>query len=283
MKPPSPESMQTSGFYGSGASAAWAITMFASWIPLVQGDYTHNLHFIVYALYTNWAAIDLLRHSIRAPSFKHRDLSDSDRAWLDNMVASVTVIQMGIIQVVAQLLVCNYRSQNGSIAHVQRALDARRRLILTVGAILPVSIASFASIQFFSLAYSWPPSVISGILGFWTVVYNMYLLLRPRCLEWEGLQKEPLLCAYFTLVCYFLISFIALFADIQERGWSLFSVAGYVLPNQCYVFPCAPQGIGEWDQAFSLLIALTCFLYEFGYGIIRIARKAFHGVCTVWQ
>jgi hypothetical protein len=283
MKQPSPESMQTSGFYGSGACAAWAITMFASWIPLVQGDYTHNLHFIVYALYTNWAAIDLIRHSIRAPPFNQRDLSDSDRAWLDNMAASVMVIQMGIIQVVAQLLVCNYRLQNGSVAHVQRALDARRRLILIVGAILPVSIASFASIRTFSVAGSWLVLLIFCLLAFWTVVHNVCRLLWPRGPVWEAIQKESLPLAFAVLSFVLSIFSITLFSTDQERGWSLLLGAGHVLPNHCYVFPCAPQGIGEWDQASSLLVALVCFLYEFGYGIIRIARKVFHGVCTAWQ
>ncbi|KAF7680148.1 hypothetical protein GT037_001799 [Alternaria burnsii] len=55
-----PDFSQISGFYGPGAWAAWVITMVASWIPVVQGDYTHNLHFIGYAIYTNWAAIDLM-------------------------------------------------------------------------------------------------------------------------------------------------------------------------------------------------------------------------------
>jgi hypothetical protein len=41
---------------------------------------------------------------------------------------------------------------------------------------------------------------------------------------------------------------------------------------RCYFVPCAPQRIGEWDQAFSLLVALVLFLYEFGPGMVRAVK-----------
>lgn len=47
-----------------------------------------------------------------------------------------------------------------------------------------------------------------------------------------------------------------------------------MLPGaRCYFVPCAPQGIGEWDQAFSLLIALFLFFYEFESHVLRVIRK----------
>ena len=49
-----------SAFYGPESMTAWGITLFASWIPMNLKGSGCNLHHIEYALYTNWAAIDLL-------------------------------------------------------------------------------------------------------------------------------------------------------------------------------------------------------------------------------
>ncbi|USP78059.1 hypothetical protein yc1106_05333 [Curvularia clavata] len=62
MDEPSPDNSEISGFYGPGAWAAWVILLVSSWIPIFLNDYESNTHFIASALYTNWAAIDLLRH-----------------------------------------------------------------------------------------------------------------------------------------------------------------------------------------------------------------------------
>ncbi|CAN9142400.1 unnamed protein product [Alternaria alternata] len=95
-----PDFSHISGFYGPGAWAAWVITMVASWIPVTQGDYTHNLHFIGYALYTNWAAIDLMRQLNRVLG-DQVDLSayfkPSGRCW------SISGLQ-GIIEVLKSIL-----------------------------------------------------------------------------------------------------------------------------------------------------------------------------------
>ena len=47
------QDLDISGFYGPGAWMTWCITMVASWVTVLLGDYSQNLHFIVYALYTN--------------------------------------------------------------------------------------------------------------------------------------------------------------------------------------------------------------------------------------
>jgi hypothetical protein len=56
-----PQAVTVSSFYGPGSWAAWCIIRITSWIPIIQNDYSHNFHFISYALYTNWAAVDALR------------------------------------------------------------------------------------------------------------------------------------------------------------------------------------------------------------------------------
>jgi len=215
MSQPSPESMQVNGFYGPGAWATWIITMVASWISLLRDDYTHNLHFIGYAMYTNWATIDFIRHGSQAPSQDRDDLSDQGRARLHNIAASMAVIHVGLYQVVTQLVFC----VNSLMREPESRLKARRCLVLLVGALLPCSL--------FCSAYIAPSA-----LGAWQTLLNSSL------------------------------------------------------PPRCYFVPCAPQSIGESDQAFALAVALYFFLYEFGYEfwnkVFRIRRKAARGVQTTW-
>lgn len=256
--------------------------MFASWIPLLHSDYTHNLHFIGYALYTNWAAIDLIRHDNWALPPDQHNLSDQDRARFDNIAASIAVIQLGVYQAVAQLLFCNNKLQHEHISQAKRSLEARRRLILSIGAVLPLSMGIHAFARSFASDFSWFALLVSCVLGVWLVGYNACQLLWPRKFMWETMLRElPLSCAAAILVfglSFFLTAY--LFASATGVSQILY-LAG--LPEQCYFVPCAPQGIGEWDQAFSLIVALFLFLYEFGYDIVRIGRKAVQGMCTIWQ
>ena len=187
--------------------------MFASWIPLLRDDYTHNLHFMGHAMYTNWATIDFIRHGSQAPSQDWDDLSDQGRARLHNIAASMAVIQLGLYQVSAQLV---FVSKLLMREPGNRLLKARRLLILLVGALMPFSL--------FLSAYIAPSA-----LGAWRTLLNSSL------------------------------------------------------PTRCYFVPCAPQGIREWDQAFSLVVALFLFLYEFGYDMVRIGRRAVQGMGTIWQ
>ena len=55
------QTLDVNGFYGPGSWAPWFITLFASWIAILRDDYTHNAHFIAYALYTNWAAMNIIQ------------------------------------------------------------------------------------------------------------------------------------------------------------------------------------------------------------------------------
>jgi len=185
--------------------------MVASWICLLRNDYTHNLHFIGYAMYTNWATIDFIRHGSQAPSEDRDDLSDQGRARLHNIAASMAVIHVGVYQVFAQLVFLWREPES--------RLKWRRCLILIAGALVPYSLVLSAYIA---------PSA----LGAW-----------PTLLHSD-------------------------------------------LPPRCYFVPCAPQSIGESDQAFALAVALYFFLSEFGYEfwnkVFRIRRKAAQGVRTTW-
>ncbi|KAI4923540.1 hypothetical protein J4E85_008579 [Alternaria conjuncta] len=56
------QTLSVSGFYGPGAWAAWCVTLIASWAPILRDEYTHNLHYITYAMYMNAAAIDVFQN-----------------------------------------------------------------------------------------------------------------------------------------------------------------------------------------------------------------------------
>jgi hypothetical protein len=52
-----------SRFNGPGVWAAWFLTLATSWVSVTKNDSTHNLPHIGYLLFTNCAAIDLIRQT----------------------------------------------------------------------------------------------------------------------------------------------------------------------------------------------------------------------------
>lgn len=100
-----------SSFYGPGSWAAWVIVMVTSWIPLLQDDHSHNMHFISYALYTNWAAIDALRQQrlrwqmppFRWPTHPANVDAEFEEAFWDVYSVSQAVVIVGTAQACAQL------------------------------------------------------------------------------------------------------------------------------------------------------------------------------------
>jgi hypothetical protein len=110
MDQPTSDVNYISGFYGPGAWAVWVITMIASWISLIQNDYKHNLHFIAYALYTNWAAIDFMRKIAEIPNVKSIS-KEADTAWLENIAASSAVIYTGVGQAIIQVQICFFKDR----------------------------------------------------------------------------------------------------------------------------------------------------------------------------
>jgi hypothetical protein len=139
----SSDPIQISGFYGPGAWAAWVITLIASWIPLLQGDYTHNLHFIGYAIYTNWAAIDLIHHVSQVLLHDQQNWSDADQARLDNIAASLAVLQIGICQMITQMCFFTGQYRHEESARPKLSPETRRRLVLIAGAVFPLSMVFY--------------------------------------------------------------------------------------------------------------------------------------------
>jgi hypothetical protein len=236
---------EVNGFYGPGTWAAWVITLMASWIPILRKDYESNIHYISYALYTNWAAIDIFRQKPSTHALQPRSTEDPDKPVLVSrenvMAASFAVVGVGIVHAYLQYVVClrqlreEEKLENGDIKTIRR-----RSHIILLGAALP-SIAWFVWSQGMCLGLLHNP-----IFGLSVVMFSL------------GLFSNVLLFTNMTLITSSLMS------GVCEGG-----VEFGRLSRRCYIIPCAPQSIKEWDQAFALLLALFCFGYEFGPACVK--------------
>ena len=264
-----PDFSQISGFYGPGAWAAWVITMVASWVPVMQGDHTHNLHFIGYALYTNWAAIDFIRQVNRDPG-DNSDCSAAKQARLENTIASIAVMNVGTCQAVGQMLVYIYLVAHKSTP--SRHLSAVRRMHLSVGATLPLCIMCFSSLSYYELDIN---VLMCAILGLCIVAmftagvagYALGDLLSP------GPDFSFITFNFYIVMMVCVGMLHAVFSYTTGRAAHVAYLRCMLPSPRCYFVPCAPQRIGEWDQAFTLLVALVFFLYEFGVGMFRLVRS----------
>ena len=280
----SSDPIQISGFYGPGAWAAWVITLIASWIPLLQGDYTHNLHFIGYAIYTNWAAIDLIHHVSQVPPQDQQNWSDADKARLDNIAASLAVLQIGICQMITQMCFFTGQHQHEESARPKLSLEARRRLVLTAGAVFPLSMVFYVPrFGFLFQSLSLVVFIVGGIMGFCVVTFNVCRLFWSCAYIWDFVLEEYPFSPIFFILCLCSLIFIIFFGSSSQReDLRLVHTRDILPPKRCYFVPCAPQGIGEWDQAFSLLVAIFLFLYEFGYRMVHVARNPIQTVRETW-
>jgi hypothetical protein len=264
-----PDFSQISGFYGPGAWAAWIITMVASWIPVIQGDYTHNLHFIGYALYTNWAAIDFIRQVNRDPG-DNSDCSAAKQARLENTIASIAVMNVGTCQAVGQMLVYIYIVEYKSTRN--QRLSAVRRMYLSVGSILPLCMICFGSLSYYELEIGVSICLVFGIL----IVACVAASVAAHALGGHSSPRSipPHITFHIYLVIMLVVVILSTLPNYTRWRGTHEVYLECMLPGaRCYFVPCAPQSIGEWDQAFTLLVALVFFLYEFGAGMFRLVRS----------
>lgn len=52
----------------------------------------------------------------------------------------------------------------------------------------------------------------------------------------------------------------------------MFGSRGQSVQESCFFMPCAPQGISEWDQSFTVFCGLSMFVYEVGPACWRVSR-----------
>ena len=259
----SPDYSQISGFYGRGTGAAWAITLFASWIPIWRNDWKYNLHYHSYALYTNWAAIDLLRQMWRADL--HGSFREMENAHLQSFFAALAVVRVGLFHAYLQIQSCRSALRDKDAA---TGLDIReRKRCILIGLLLPFFVSTLV-LPFFhnkmadhgwfgwfgGLSYT-ALTAVAVTIGF---IMSGWVML---C--WDN--EDHLLGSSFNF-------YTSLYLLLPYLVWGTFGHSEIVAENLCSVIPCAPQAIGEWDQAFSLVVALFFFFYEFGNGAVQSMR-----------
>jgi hypothetical protein len=126
---------RVNSFYGPGTSAAWLITIMASWMHMQDESNTHLVHPIAHMLYTNWAAIDLvyqLRH-LKFPG-TNADEAQEGQSNLAAIAAALTVTYWGVCHTSSQLLYCLTKDMGSSLHRVPGT--ERRYVALILGLIL---------------------------------------------------------------------------------------------------------------------------------------------------
>lgn len=266
---------QISSFYGPGAWAAWVITMVASWIPIIHGDYAHNLHFVGYALYTNWAAIDFI-YQINRDLGDKSDSSATKQARLENTIASIAVMNVGTCQAVGQMLVYVYMVVFKSTP--SKCPSLAQGMYLSVGAVLPLCMICSGPLSYNPSVYlenHLGELLLFGIICLSSLPagvasYALHNISSPRSVFYH----RPMFGYYIYMVAFTVMAItLSIFSSnamMEESREAYFR--GTQPAARCYFVPCAPQRIGEWDQAFSLLVALVLFLYEFGPGMVRAVK-----------
>jgi hypothetical protein len=278
-----------SSFYGPGAWAAWCITLFSSWVPIIRGDYTHNVHFFGYALYTNWAAIDIIREYQWRARIGGAQLHEQRLAGADvyaTAVAAKAVVGVGLFHSFLQYLACSSKLRKSEGTSIEEPVR-KRCLAISLGQLVPSVAFWLSPLPLFAvkadknqlekgvarLYFSF--MVIGGLLGILLRVVPMFLGIHsedvfPNILvePWKTSVRKTYSLWTFLVVCF------------QVTYWDFELIFDSSFPRRCFVVPCTSLCIREWDQAFALLGALFLFLYEFGPNIIKLvwtqSRTAAH-------
>lgn len=256
---------QISEFYGPGTWAAWVITLITSWIPILLNDHKHNLHYISYALYTNWAAIDLIRQA--KPSADHRTLREMNDAQLQSLVAASAVVRVGIFHACLQIAMCRFIAKNKD-TDTKKNIKRRLRCI-AIGLLLPV-LTDFFLVPYYH-------NVLAGHSRFG------YPMLAVAAFFTAFMFLTQIMASLNNTYTVLDVAFVmTLSLLISMMGWDSFIIdSDAVSSERCSIVPCAQQTILEWDQAFSLLVALLLLMYEYFAVVVQLARKAFRGVSRI--
>ena len=264
MSESSPDYSQINGFYGRGSWATWVILLITSWYPILRNDHTHNLHFMSYALYTNWATIDILRQSF--PSNRHQTLQEMDDAQLQCFRASLAVIRVGIAHACFQVAISHWKAIDKN-TDTRKDIE-RRQLCIAIGLLLPVLTNSLIMPYLHNVG---PEAGIVPFLYFTLTLVSATSIYQSFGQGIASVNKlnNTVHVGYRLLLPLFLYTVI----------WAAFKDHGAVL-SKCSFVPCAPQGIGELDQSFSLLVALFALVYEYGGRFVSGVRKPVEGAAT---
>jgi len=294
MSLPSSKNPQISGFYGPGPWAAWIITLAISWINTVQNNYTHNMHFIGYALYTNFAAVDLIRQLNLAkdegkisvdrlnpgvPSYEidwEKTPLEVDEATRQMLAAAVAFVHMGIQTATMQIIACFYKERQQNFDPKEPI--KRRCFIVSIGLVLPIGAIWYASISISCRQLGFivlPGSLLPGLT---TLTRSWVNILWSW--KYNNVDHSPNIsrvCDFGANLNWAIRCWAEPRLQFRNPGNSLLR-DDLCSKKRCCFVPCTPQSIGEMDQIFSLVITLSLFLYEFESPLVRVARKCIGAV-----
>ncbi|KAG9193621.1 hypothetical protein G6011_03656 [Alternaria panax] len=256
-------STEINGFYGPGSWAAWVITMIVSWIPILQNDYESNLHYMLYALYTNWATIDAIRWTVQA-SRAQTELVEVEKALVERLVTSLAVVELGVAQAVFQISLCLLREDKESDSDEVKRKRRRRVWLITLGLLLPISLWGYST-TIPSLHQDRSRVVVVLQIIVLLLSYFGFPVAFGKGSEWTWFLQPMFFLLWPTMFNP---------AEVGTKALinSLFSPIHLGPRERCHTVSCAPQTIGELDQAFSLFVALFMYLYEFGFSHLWILK-----------
>ncbi|OAK96144.1 hypothetical protein IQ06DRAFT_296936 [Phaeosphaeriaceae sp. SRC1lsM3a] len=245
---------QVSGFYGPGTWAGWVIAVTSTWLAILKGTHKLNYDLIGHLLYTNWAAIDLIRQlrsddPLIGPTaaaivvsywgmvhgfFQHfvlgiddlhyhvRDDGDTDVAWVVYAVARIVPVL----------------ALSGAVFHLmdEKAL---------IWAHAPEAMDTAAMIANFKNAFAWAFAV-AGILFFFMYIKACFGHNLVVAAVVVGCTVLPVFC----MLAYCIVFWGFLFGAKEPDCW--------------FFKPCTAQSIAEGEQTFALLCALVYFVREIG-------------------
>lgn len=236
--------LSVSGFYGPGAWLAWILSLSSTWYTLIsRKESSQNLDLISSLLYTNWAALDLLMRIFRG----------SARESYGSFAAAVTITAWGFWHIIG---FWSYLMQGGEYA------NWRRSCILLLGSIVPgialvvlwscpsTTIYSKAGAELISLSF--PRYQFRGFeepqLSIFGLIFHTLTILLVG-IRWR--KQRPILPG---------IEQVALMTIcVSSLATTILTSHGY---GACYVVPCAPQAVTEWDQLFAVLGATIALSYQ---------------------
>lgn len=237
-----------SGFYGPGAWAAWICSLTSTWYTLLlRPKLTGCSDLIVTLLYTNWAAVELLKQVN----------SENRSETYASLGAAMTITFWGWCHAVLQVSVC--------ILAVPRSSVTRRRALFAISGVI---VPTFASMR-----VVWGTFIADGTLFTRSLPAGLaHDELESWYSESYDLAATVVGLAFHTIILVlvsdmFWIARPGVFATMCTYGFlGIFALAIYSAYRYSpgFVRPCSPQSIGEADQAFAVLCGLAALVYQIG-------------------
>jgi hypothetical protein len=284
-----------SGFYGPGAWIAWCLTLASSWVAVIRNDQSHNTNHFVYLLYINWAAIDVIRLTVRNLA-KGTDPNSEQTTLTGPLGAALVVTWWGITHAALQYNLSTssvhdyfaYRHFDywPSNSLVKRKYNRPRRLLLALGIILPTIAGLVGNIGLVESGLGgivpslyWTDMKVSNI-GYLGILNGLHifaigLALLPDTAIPRSVDEETAAhIITFAVKCGIWAGCAgSAFGMLLLYIFRLIASGGASWTKSCVLMPCAPQSLLDWDQAFPALVGVIMVGYEFRAAVLRGVRQ----------